>query len=131
MGDVTPRLEKSVDRDAFFQMLGIVPAVEIGLVLGSNVHRGQQHALSGERHVENPMLASDTLSGARSCGEKCDSILRSNVDKGHWSIRVQISNPWRCTQRCHLEDKTGNAGRHSMSCRQLSSLAVHPIEGPV
>ena len=56
MGDVAPGLEKAVDRDAFFEMLAVVPAVEIGFIRGVDVHRRQQHAFSGERHFLRAVL---------------------------------------------------------------------------
>ena len=50
MRDIAPGFEEAVDRDPLFQMLAVVPSVEFGLVGGIDVHRGQQHAFSGERH---------------------------------------------------------------------------------
>jgi hypothetical protein len=54
MRDIAPRLQETLDRDALFQMLAIVPAVEIGLIWNVDVHRRQQHALPGERHCSCP-----------------------------------------------------------------------------
>src|SRR3954453_19922296 len=54
MRDVTPRLEKTVDRDALLEMLGVVPEIEFALVGCIDVHRGQQHSLSGQRHWRIP-----------------------------------------------------------------------------
>jgi glyoxylate carboligase len=51
MRDVAPGLEEAVDGDALFEMLAIVPAVEFGLIRWIDIHRGQQHACSGQRHV--------------------------------------------------------------------------------
>src|SRR2546423_1814960 len=56
MGDVAARFEKPVDRDALDKMLAIVPSVEIGLVRRIDIHRGQQHSLSGERHCRRSNL---------------------------------------------------------------------------
>ena len=56
MRDVTPRLEKTVDRDALLEVLAIVPEIEFALVGRIDVHRGQQHPLSGYRHFTNLLV---------------------------------------------------------------------------
>src|SRR5882672_6884178 len=50
MRDVTPRLEKTVDRDALLEMLAIIPEIEFALVGGIDVHRRQQHPFSSQWH---------------------------------------------------------------------------------
>jgi hypothetical protein len=50
VGEIAPRLEKAVDGDALFEMFAVVPAIEFGFVRWIDIHRGQQHSLSGERH---------------------------------------------------------------------------------
>ena len=50
MRHIAPRFEETVDGDALFKMLAVVPTVEVGFIGGIDVHRSQQHALSRERH---------------------------------------------------------------------------------
>ncbi len=50
MRDIAARLDETLDRDALFEMLAIIPTVEIGFIGRVDVHRCQQHAFSGERH---------------------------------------------------------------------------------
>ncbi len=56
MRDVAPCFEEAVDRDALIEMFAVVPAVEIGFVLRIDVHRRQQHAFSGKRHISTSLL---------------------------------------------------------------------------
>src|SRR5439155_18209124 len=51
-----PRFEETGNRDALFQMFAVVPAVELGVVRGIDVHRRQQHAFSGHRHRKDPQM---------------------------------------------------------------------------
>src|SRR5258705_560139 len=57
MRDIAPRLEKTLDGDALIEMFAVVPAIEFGLIGSIDVHRGQQHSLSGERHFRCPYPA--------------------------------------------------------------------------
>src|SRR5882724_12354490 len=50
MRDIAAGFDEALDCDALFEMLTIVPAVEILVVGRVDIHRRQQHALSGERH---------------------------------------------------------------------------------
>src|SRR4051794_8326427 len=54
MRDVTPCFEEAVDGDALLEMFAVVPAVEFGFVGRIDIHRCQQHSLSGDRHVDCP-----------------------------------------------------------------------------
>jgi hypothetical protein len=53
MRDVAPGFKKAVDRDAFEQMLAVVPSIELGFVRWVDVHRCQQHSFTGQWHFAN------------------------------------------------------------------------------
>jgi hypothetical protein len=50
MCDIAPGFQKTFDRDPLQQMLAVIPPIEVGLIGRIDVHRGQQHSFSGERH---------------------------------------------------------------------------------
>jgi hypothetical protein len=51
VSDVAAGFEEAIDCHALLQMLAVIPAVELGLVGGVDIHRRQQHAFSGHWHL--------------------------------------------------------------------------------
>src|SRR6185312_5924792 len=134
MRNIAPCLEEAVDRNALLQVLAVVPAVEILLMCGVDVHRRQQHAFSRERHF---ICSSDSwLSTERGLNvraievatleeERLRTHLGQRIDRAVYDIQLSRMPPVPC-RNGEMHRRQPSPFRRRMGPRQSRHSPVIP-----